>query len=181
MRMASGVVLRTAFRRSSDRNSARPGACLDEPTVMSLDRLQFSMYWDALTAVRGVSQRKLRHANHCLSLMCLGIPAELAIERQPDIGAYPNSARAGLKTPPRDKVMIFGDGNVKVQQTIHAHWIRQSTGGPQVVGIWESKIGKKLEKIYVPEKELFKKIEAGSLQTRDMLAYRTADAKGMPV
>lgn len=93
----------------------------------------------------------------------------------------PSLVQPGLKTPPRDKIRVFGDGNVKAvfvkEQDVAAFTIC-SVDDPrtlnkvlylrppgnvysmnELVEIWESKIGKKLEKIYVPEDELLMKIK----------------------
>ncbi|KAA8545986.1 hypothetical protein F0562_020563 [Nyssa sinensis] len=93
----------------------------------------------------------------------------------------PSLAQPGLKTPPRDKVTIFGDGNVKgvfVKEVDVAAFTISTVDDPrtlnkamhlrppgnvyslnELVEIWESKIGKKLEKIYVSEEEFLKKIQ----------------------
>ncbi|KAJ6346011.1 hypothetical protein OIU78_008625 [Salix suchowensis] len=93
----------------------------------------------------------------------------------------PSLVQPGLKTPPRDKIRVFGDGNVKAvfvkEQDVAAFTIC-SMDDPrtlnkvlylrppgnvcsmnELVEIWESKIGKKLEKIYVSEDELLIKIK----------------------
>ncbi|XP_022725933.1 probable pinoresinol-lariciresinol reductase 3 isoform X1 [Durio zibethinus] len=91
-------------------------------------------------------------------------------------------AQPGLKTPPRDKVTIFGDGNTKAvfmkdvdvaactisaiddPRTLNKTLYLRPPGNVysmnELVAIWENKIDKKLEKIYVPEEELLKKIKA---------------------
>ncbi|KAL7002695.1 putative pinoresinol-lariciresinol reductase 3 [Sarracenia purpurea var. burkii] len=93
----------------------------------------------------------------------------------------PSIVQPGLKNPPRDKVMIFGDGNVKgvftkesdvaafticavddpstLNKVVHLRPPGNVCSINELVDIWESKIGKKLEKIYVPEEELLKKIK----------------------
>ncbi|KAH9656749.1 Phenylcoumaran benzylic ether reductase 1 [Citrus sinensis] len=52
----------------------------------------------------------------------------------------PNLLQPGATAPPRDKVVIFGDGNPKVS-------------------LWERKIGKTLEREYVSEEQLLKNIQ----------------------
>ncbi|PWA77115.1 isoflavone reductase [Artemisia annua] len=51
----------------------------------------------------------------------------------------PNLAQLGATTPPRDKVVIYGDGNAKVS-------------------LWKKKIGKTLEKVYMPKDQVLKNI-----------------------
>ncbi|XP_022986573.1 probable pinoresinol-lariciresinol reductase 3 [Cucurbita maxima] len=93
----------------------------------------------------------------------------------------PSLVQPGMKIPPRDKVTIFGDGNTKgvfVKVSDVADFTISSLDDPrtlnkvvylrpegnvyslnELVEIWECKIGKKLEKNYVSEEELLKKIE----------------------
>lgn len=90
-------------------------------------------------------------------------------------------AQPGLKTPPRDKVTIFGDGNTKAvfvkdidvaactisaiddTRTLNKTLYLRPPGNVysmnELVAIWENKIDKKLEKIYVPEEEILRKIK----------------------
>ncbi|TXG64559.1 hypothetical protein EZV62_011553 [Acer yangbiense] len=93
----------------------------------------------------------------------------------------PSLFQPGLNTPPRDKVMIFGDGNTKgvfVKDSDVAAFTISTLDDPrtlnkvlylrppgnvysmnELVDAWERKIEKKLEKIYVSEEELLKKIK----------------------
>ncbi|EEF49420.1 probable pinoresinol-lariciresinol reductase 3 [Ricinus communis] len=93
----------------------------------------------------------------------------------------PSLVQPGLMTPPRDKVTVFGDGNVKgvfVKDEDVAAFTICAIDDPrtsnkvlylrppgnvysinELVGIWESKIRKKLEKIYIPEDQLLVKIK----------------------
>ncbi|GMY05763.1 probable pinoresinol-lariciresinol reductase 3 [Fagus crenata] len=86
-----------------------------------------------------------------------------------------------LEAPPRDKATIFGDGNTKgvfVKESDVAAFTISAVDDPrtlnkvlylrppgnvyslnELIEIWESKIGKKLEKIYEPEEELLRKIK----------------------
>ncbi|XP_047325810.1 eugenol synthase 1-like [Impatiens glandulifera] len=97
----------------------------------------------------------------------------------------PTLAQAGLTSPPRDKVTIFGDGNVKAvfnsEEDIGTYTIK-SVDDPRtlnkilyikppnnittfndLVSLWEKKIDKKLEKTYIPEDQLLKLIEDSPL------------------
>ncbi|XP_071691803.1 probable pinoresinol-lariciresinol reductase 3 [Rutidosis leptorrhynchoides] len=93
----------------------------------------------------------------------------------------PSLVQPGIKVPPRDKVTIFGDGNVKGvfmsekdvaaytistvddQRTLNKILYLRPPGNVysmnELVQLWEQKIGKQLEKIYVSEQDLLKKIE----------------------
>ncbi|KAM7470775.1 hypothetical protein LguiA_008958 [Lonicera macranthoides] len=87
----------------------------------------------------------------------------------------------GATAPPRDKVVILGDGNSKAvynkEDDIGTYTIK-SVDDPrtlnkilyirapgniysfnELVSLWEEKIGKTLEKIYVPEEQVLKNIE----------------------
>lgn len=93
----------------------------------------------------------------------------------------PSLAQPGLDAPPRDKVTIFGDGNTKgvfMKETDVAAFTINAVDDPrtlnkvlylrppgnvcslnELVEMWESKIGKKLEKLHVSEGELLQKIK----------------------
>ncbi|CAI9286747.1 unnamed protein product [Lactuca saligna] len=93
----------------------------------------------------------------------------------------PSLVQPGLKAPPRDKITIFGNGNVKgvfMKETDVAKFTISTMEDPRTLNkvlylrpqgnmysmnelaeIWEGKIGKKLEKIYVMEENLLKKIK----------------------
>ncbi|KAK6946268.1 NmrA-like domain [Dillenia turbinata] len=92
----------------------------------------------------------------------------------------PSLVQPGLETPPRDKVTIYGDGNVKgvfVKESDVAAFTINTVDDPrtlnkvlylrppgnvysmnELVEIWENQIGRKLEKIYKPKDELLKRI-----------------------
>uniref|UniRef100_A0A2N9H7S4 Uncharacterized protein n=1 Tax=Fagus sylvatica TaxID=28930 RepID=A0A2N9H7S4_FAGSY len=93
----------------------------------------------------------------------------------------PSLVQPDLEAPPRDKATIFGDGNTKgvfVKESDVAAFTISAVDDPrtlnkvlylrppgnvyslnELIEIWESKIGKKLEKIYEPEEELLRKIK----------------------
>ncbi|KAI4298334.1 hypothetical protein L6164_031907 [Bauhinia variegata] len=93
----------------------------------------------------------------------------------------PSLVQPGLQTPPRDKVTVFGNGNIKgvfVKESDVAAFTINAVADPrtlnkvvylrpqgnvyslnELVETWETKIGKKLEKACVSEEELLKKIE----------------------
>lgn len=93
----------------------------------------------------------------------------------------PSLVQPGLKAPPRDKFTVFGNGDVKgvfVKETDVATFTISAVDDPrtlnkvlylrptgnvyslnELVELWESKIKKTLEKIYMSEEELLKKIK----------------------
>ncbi|KAB1220650.1 Isoflavone reductase-like protein [Morella rubra] len=93
----------------------------------------------------------------------------------------PTFGQPGATSPPTDKVLIFGDGNVKAifneENDIGTYTIR-AVDDPrtlnktlylmppknfysfnELVTLWEKKTGKTLEKTYVPEEQLLKDIQ----------------------
>ncbi|XP_034681736.1 phenylcoumaran benzylic ether reductase Pyrc5-like isoform X2 [Vitis riparia] len=94
----------------------------------------------------------------------------------------PTLSQPGATAPPRDKVIILGDGNPKAvfnkEDDIGTYTIKAADDPralnkilyirpPQntysfneIVSLWEKKIGKTLEKIYVPEEQVLKNIQA---------------------
>ncbi|CAN1835628.1 Phenylcoumaran benzylic ether reductase Betv6 [Linum perenne] len=93
----------------------------------------------------------------------------------------PTLGQPGLTSPPRDKITILGDGNTKAvlnkEDDIGTYTIR-AVEDPrtlnktllikppkniysinELVALWEKKIGKTLEKTYVPEDQLLKTIQ----------------------
>ncbi|XP_028770006.1 isoflavone reductase homolog PCBER-like [Neltuma alba] len=93
----------------------------------------------------------------------------------------PNLSQPGATAPPRDKVVILGDGNPKAvfnkEDDIGTYTIK-AVDDPRtlnkilyirpplntysfndLVSLWEKKIGKTLERVYVPEEQLLKQIQ----------------------
>ncbi|KAF5206473.1 Isoflavone reductase-like protein, partial [Thalictrum thalictroides] len=104
----------------------------------------------------------------------------------------PNLAQIGATAPPREKVTILGDGNAKAvynkEQDIAAYTIK-AVDDPRtlnkivyirpsnniisfndLVSLWEKKIGKSLEKSYLPEEQLLKNIQEASFPLNIALA-----------
>ncbi|KAL1308988.1 hypothetical protein HN51_051634 [Arachis hypogaea] len=93
----------------------------------------------------------------------------------------PNLSQPGATSPPRDKVVILGDGNAKSvwnkEEDIAAYTIKavddprtlnkilyirppaNTLSFNELVSLWENKIGKTLEKVYVPEEQVLKQIQ----------------------
>ncbi|GMJ12757.1 Genetic Variants in leaf Senescence [Hibiscus trionum] len=110
-------------------------------------------------------------------------------------------AQPGLKAPPRDKVTIFGDGNTKavfvkdvdvaactvsaiddprtLNKTLYLRPPGNACSMNELVAMWEDKIGKKLERIYVQEEELLRKIKESSYpENMEMTFIYSAFVKG---
>ncbi|XP_077244334.1 phenylcoumaran benzylic ether reductase Betv6 [Tasmannia lanceolata] len=104
----------------------------------------------------------------------------------------PTLAQAGATAPPRDKVVILGDGKPKAvfaeEHDIGTYTIK-AVDDPRtlnkvlyikppgniysfndLVSLWEKKIGKTLEKIYVPEEELLKNIQEAPIPVNIILS-----------
>ncbi|GLT72243.1 hypothetical protein SLA2020_441960 [Shorea laevis] len=98
----------------------------------------------------------------------------------------------GARAPPRDKVIIYGDGNAKAifnkEEDIGSYTIR-AVDDPrtlnkilylrtpkniyslnELVALWEKKIGKTLEKIYVSEENILKDIEESEFPVNAILS-----------
>ncbi|WOH03644.1 hypothetical protein DCAR_0623043 [Daucus carota subsp. sativus] len=93
----------------------------------------------------------------------------------------PSLVQPDLKAPPRDKYTVFGSGDVKgvfMKEADVASFTISAMDDPrtlnkvlylrppgnmyslnELVQLWESKLQKTLEKIYIPEEELLKKIK----------------------
>uniref|UniRef100_A0A7N0ZTY4 NmrA-like domain-containing protein n=1 Tax=Kalanchoe fedtschenkoi TaxID=63787 RepID=A0A7N0ZTY4_KALFE len=104
----------------------------------------------------------------------------------------PNLSQPGLKSPPRDKVVILGDGNPKAvfnkEEDIATYTIRAVEDPRTVnkilyikppaniisfndlVSLWEKKIGKTLERVYVPEEDVLKQIQEAPLPLNVVLS-----------
>ena len=104
----------------------------------------------------------------------------------------PTLGQAGATSPPRDKVVILGDGNPKAifvkEEDIGTYTIK-AVDDPRtlnkilylrppantlslndLVSLWEKKIGKTLEKIYVPEEQLLKNIQESPIPVNVILS-----------
>ncbi|GLT86212.1 hypothetical protein SLE2022_043670 [Rubroshorea leprosula] len=104
----------------------------------------------------------------------------------------PTLSQPGATAPPRDKVIILGDGNPKAvfnnEDDIGTYTIK-AVDDPRtlnkilyirpplntysfndLVSLWEKKIGKTLERIYVPEEQLLKNIQESAVPINVVLA-----------
>ncbi|XP_057964689.1 phenylcoumaran benzylic ether reductase POP1 [Malania oleifera] len=104
----------------------------------------------------------------------------------------PSLSQPGATAPPRDKVVILGDGNPKAvfnKETDIGTYTIKAVDDPRtlnkilyirpsantysfndLVSLWESKIGKTLERIYVPEEQVLKNIQEASVPVNVLLA-----------
>ncbi|KAI3848857.1 hypothetical protein MKX03_034243 [Papaver bracteatum] len=104
----------------------------------------------------------------------------------------PNFSQAGATTPPRDKVIILGDGNPKAvfnkEEDIATYTIK-AVNDPRtlnkilyirppantisfndLVSLWEKKMGKTLEKEYVPDEQVLKNIQEAPIPLQYILS-----------
>ncbi|XP_020217249.1 isoflavone reductase homolog A622-like [Cajanus cajan] len=103
-----------------------------------------------------------------------------------------NLGQQNLTAPPRDKVVILGDGNVKgvyvkeedvgaytikavddprtLNKTLHIRPPANVLTFNELVSLWENKIKTTLHKIYILEDELLKKIQESPFPTNLMLS-----------
>ncbi|KAK7406729.1 hypothetical protein VNO78_08359 [Psophocarpus tetragonolobus] len=112
-----------------------------------------------------------------------------------------NLAQLDTTVPPRDKIYIQGDGNVKgayiteadvgtftieaandpnaLNKAVHIRLPSNYLTMNQIVSLWEKKIGKNLEKIYVSEEKVLKEINESSFPNNYLLAlYHSQQIKG---
>ncbi|KAH1266964.1 Isoflavone reductase [Glycine max] len=112
-----------------------------------------------------------------------------------------NLAQIDITVPPRDKVFIQGDGNVKgayiteadvgtftieaandpraLNKAVHIRLPNNYLSLNDIISLWEKKIGKTLEKIYVSEEEVLKQIKETSFPNNYLLAlYHSQQIKG---
>ncbi|CAM0912148.1 unnamed protein product [Alopecurus aequalis] len=93
----------------------------------------------------------------------------------------PNLAQIGVTAPPTDKVIILGDGNVKgvfsAEEDVGTYTIKaiddprtlnkimylrppsNILSHNELVSLWEKKVGQTIERVYIPEGEVLKKIQ----------------------
>ncbi|KAL1801835.1 hypothetical protein ACET3Z_030482 [Daucus carota] len=113
----------------------------------------------------------------------------------------PTLSQPGATAPPRDKAIILGDGNQKVvinkEEDIGTYTIKavddprtlnkvlylrppnNTLSFNELVSLWEKKIGKTLEKDYIPEKEVLKNIHESPFPTNVIIALsHSAFVKG---
>ncbi|MBA0676473.1 hypothetical protein Goari_017949, partial [Gossypium aridum] len=104
----------------------------------------------------------------------------------------PTLSQPGATTPPRDKVVILGDGNPKAvfnheadigtytikavddprtaNKTLFIKPPKNTYSFNELIALWEKLIGKSLEKTYVPEDQLLKQIQESPIPINIVLA-----------
>lgn len=104
----------------------------------------------------------------------------------------PNLSQPGATAPPRDKIVILGDGNPKAvfnkEEDIGTYTIKavddprtlnkvlyirpplNTISFNDLVSLWEKKIGKTVERVYVPEEQLLKQIQDSPPPTNVILS-----------
>ncbi|XP_042056385.1 eugenol synthase 2-like [Salvia splendens] len=121
-----------------------------------------------------------------------GIPYTFIVSNIFSGYALTNLLQLGATSPPRDKLVIPGDGNVKAvfnaEQDIGTYTIKAAVDPRtlnkivyikpahniysfnELAACWEKKIGNTLEKIYVPEDQLLKQIEESPMPVNVILS-----------
>lgn len=106
----------------------------------------------------------------------------------------PTLVQPGVSAPPRDKVIILGDGNPKacfnreddigtytikavddprtLNKILHIKPPNSTLSFNELVSLWESKIGKTLEKVYVPEEQVLKDIQEAPMPINVFLSIQ---------
>ncbi|CAI9095121.1 OLC1v1030985C1 [Oldenlandia corymbosa var. corymbosa] len=108
----------------------------------------------------------------------------------------PTLVQPGASAPPRDKVVILGDGNAKavfneehdigtftiksvddprtLNKIVYIRPPKNAASFNEIVAIREKKIGKTLEKEYVPEEQLLKQIQESPIPVNVILSINHA-------
>ncbi|KAM7265851.1 hypothetical protein ACFE04_003534 [Oxalis oulophora] len=133
--------------------------------------------------VHAVDPAKTAYANKAIirrAVEASGIPYTFVASMFFARHVLPNLAQPGAKAPPRDKAVIFGDGIPKAvintEEDVASYTIK-AADDPRtlnkvlyikpaqniysfndLISLWEKKIGQTLERIYVPEELVVKKI-----------------------
>ncbi|KAL2348538.1 hypothetical protein Fmac_002538 [Flemingia macrophylla] len=112
-----------------------------------------------------------------------------------------NLAQINTIVPPRDRVVILGDGNVKgafvteadagtytieaandpnaLNKSVHVRLPANYLTFNEIISLWEKKIGKTLEKTYVTEEQVLKDIKESSFPNNYLLAlFHSQQIKG---
>ncbi|XP_021912665.1 isoflavone reductase-like protein [Carica papaya] len=104
----------------------------------------------------------------------------------------PTLAQPGVAAPPRDKVVILGDGNPKgvfnkendigtftikavddprtLNKILYVRPPKNTYSFNDLVSLWEKKIGKTLEKIYIPKEQVLKNIQEAAVPLNVILS-----------
>ncbi|XP_025878624.1 probable pinoresinol-lariciresinol reductase 3 isoform X3 [Oryza sativa Japonica Group] len=138
-----------------------------------------------------------------VDVVICAVPTKQALEQKLLIRAIKDAGcvKPGLDAPPRDEVKIFGDGNTRgvfVEETDVAKFTICTIDDPRtlnntlylrpsgnvysmnkLVDLWEKKINKFLNKIYITEEQLLKNIEDAPLPLKmDLIFIYSTFIKG---
>ncbi|KAM7275046.1 hypothetical protein ACFE04_016912 [Oxalis oulophora] len=145
--------------------------------------------------VHAVDPAKTAYANKAIIRRAIeraGIPYTIVSSNFFARYVLPNLAQPGAKVPPRDKAVIFGDGVPKAiintEEDVASYTIK-AADDPRtlnkimyirpakniysfndLVSLWESMIGKTLERVYIPEELVIKKIEGAPVPMNMVLS-----------
>ncbi|KAM7250702.1 hypothetical protein ACFE04_022585 [Oxalis oulophora] len=145
--------------------------------------------------VHAVDPAKTAYANKAIirrAIEAEGIPHTYVSSNFFARYVLPNLAQPGAKVPPRDKAFIFGDGMPKAiinTEEDVANYTIKAADDPRtlnkilyirppgniysfndLVSLWERKIGKTLERVYIPEEQVLKKIAAAPVPLNMVLS-----------
>uniref|UniRef100_A0A0R0JB89 NmrA-like domain-containing protein n=1 Tax=Glycine max TaxID=3847 RepID=A0A0R0JB89_SOYBN len=174
--------------------SSRSSLPLRKPVMLRFFPSEFGNDVDRVHAVEPAKSALAIKAQIRRSIEAEGIPYTYVSSNYFAGYFLPTLAQPGAfaPPPPKDKVIILGDGNPKAifnkEEDIGTYTIR-AVDDPrtlnkilylrppkniysfnELVALWENKIGKTLEKIYVPEEKVLKDIEEAPLPINVVLA-----------
>ncbi|KAM7276339.1 hypothetical protein ACFE04_018205 [Oxalis oulophora] len=145
--------------------------------------------------VHAVEPAKTTYANQVIirrAIEAAGIPYTYVSSNFFACHVFPNVEKPGPMSPPRDKAIIFGDGTPKAVINTEedvAYYTIQAVDDPRtlnkilyirpegniysfndLVSLWESKIDQTIERVYIPEEEVLKKIEEAPVPLNMLLS-----------
>ncbi|CAI0377472.1 unnamed protein product [Linum tenue] len=90
---------------------------------------------------------------------------------------FESLTQLGTTAPPRDKVVIFGDGNPKddprtLNKILYVRPPGNTISLNDLVSMWEKKIGHTLERVYISEEQLLKNIQESATPMGVVLSIR---------
>jgi uncharacterized protein YbjT (DUF2867 family) len=162
---------------------------------------EFSIDADRLHAVEPAAELFRVKASIRRAIEAEGIPYTYLVSNGFAGYFLNNFGNADATVPPRDKVVLNGDGNSKTifvkEEDIATYTIKavddlrtlnkilylrppaNILSFNEIVSLWEKKIGKTIEKIYVPEDQLLKKIKESPFPLNlDLAVSYSAFVKG---
>ncbi|KAG2724919.1 hypothetical protein I3760_01G040900 [Carya illinoinensis] len=157
---------------------------------------EFGTDVDRVLAVEPAASLYKSKANIRRSIEAEGVPFTYIVSNGFAGYFLPNFGQKGATVPPRDKVVITGDGNPKaifVKEEDIATYTIKAVDDPrtlnkilymrppanilsfnEIVSLWEKKIGKTLEKIHVLEDQLLEKIKESPIPLNLILSLSHA-------